>query len=393
MKKIRNMKEIGNMKNPKDLRVAYFAGTMLQDHDGVTRVIYKWIEYLTKKKIKNIFISPLIPPKKSWPTEMHKVPSIKFPLNKEYSLASPEVRYFKKRLDRFKPDIIHVNSPCPLGYAALTYAKKRKIPVIATYHTHFISYAKYYYLEILEPFLWLYTKGFYNNCNKVLVPSKSILSELRQHGLKRLEYLPHGVDTQAFNRSYRSIKWRKGYGIDNKIVLLYVGRLVWEKDLKVLADTYAKFESNRSLSFVIVGDGPIRQDLEKLMPKAIFTGKLIGKELSTAYASSDIFVFPSTTETFGNVILEAMISGLPCVAANKGGSKSAIKNNVTGLLAKPHDCKDFTKKVKYLIHHPKLRKQMAQHAVEYAEKQSWNLICERLFKEYYKLLNKNYTRR
>jgi glycosyltransferase involved in cell wall biosynthesis len=227
----------------------------------------------------------------------------------------------------------------------------------------------------------------------VLVPSKSILSELRQHGLKRLEYLPHGVDTQAFNRSYRSIKWRKGYGIDNKIVLLYVGRLVWEKDLEVLADTYAKFESNRSLSFVIVGDGPIRQDLEKLMPKAIFTGKLIGKELSTAYASSDIFVFPSTTETFGNVILEAMISGLPCVAANKGGSKSAIKNNVTGLLAKPHDCKDFTKKVKYLIHHPKLRKQMAQHAVEYAEKQSWNLICERLFKEYYKLLNKNYTRR
>ena len=299
----------------------------------------------------------------------------------------------RKIIRTIKPDIIHVNSPCPLGYAALTYAKKRKIPVIATYHTHFISYAKYYYLEILEPFLWLYTKGFYNNCNKVLVPSKSILSELRQHGLKRLEYLPHGVDTQAFNRSYRSIKWRKGYGIDNKIVLLYVGRLVWEKDLEVLADTYAKFESNRSLSFVIVGDGPIRQDLEKLMPKAIFTGKLIGKELSTAYASSDIFVFPSTTETFGNVILEAMISGLPCVAANKGGSKSAIKNNVTGLLAKPHDCKDFTKKVKYLIHHPKLRKQMAQHAVEYAEKQSWNLICERLFKEYYKLLNKNYTRR
>lgn len=378
-------KEVGIMK---DLRIAYFAGTMLQDHDGVTRVIYKWIEYLTKKKIKNIFVSPALPPRKNWPTEMYKVPSIKFPLNKEYSLASPEKKYFEKKLDKFKPDIIHVNSPDPLGYAALNYAQKRHIPVIATYHTHFISYAKYYYLEILEPFLWLYTKGFYNKCDKVLVPSKSILGELREHGLKKLEYLPHGVDTTTFNKSYKSIEWRKKLGIDKKIVLLYVGRLVWEKDLEVLAETYSKLISNKSISFVIVGNGPIREDLEKLMPKAIFTGRLIGKELSTAYASSDIFVFPSTTETFGNVILEAMISGLPCVAANKGGSKSAIKNNVTGLLARPHDSKDFIKKVKYLIKNSGLRKKMAQNAVKYAEKQSWDSICDRLFKEYDKLLKK-----
>jgi len=385
------------MNKEKNTRIAYFAGTMRPGHDGVTRVLYKLIEELNYQDISNIFFSPLIPTDDKQSTDMFKIPSIRFPLYKGYRIAMPGIRHFEQILNDFRPNLLHINSPFSLGYSAIKYAEKYKIPVVATYHTHFASYAKYYKIKTLGNMSWTYFKNLYNRCEKVYVPSKPILKELKNHGLKTIEYLPHGVDIKFFNPMYKSSIWKKSLGIEGKTVLLYSGRLVWEKDLKTLADTYNILSVYRDdFVFVLVGDGPIKNELQKLMPKASYQS---GHALSTVYSSSDIFVFPSTTETFGNVTLEAMASGIPPVCARKGGASGIIIDGETGLLTKPGDALDLANKIEVLLDKPKLRNEIAKNALKYAQKQTWNKIFNKLFINYEqvitsyknKLSNTNYS--
>ncbi len=165
-------------------------------------------------------------------TKYLRVPSVQFPLYKEYKFALPGYKNFQDEILKFEPDIIHINSPCSLGFAAVKFGEKFHIPVVATYHTHFPSYAKYYKISQLETLSWGYLRKLYNRCEKVFVPSLPILDELQSHGFATAEYLSHGVDTKMFNPSFKSDKWKISIGIKNKKVILYVGRLVWEKDLK-----------------------------------------------------------------------------------------------------------------------------------------------------------------
>ncbi len=305
------------MKNS-TMKIAYFAGSMKPGQDGVTRVLYKLIEVLNRRNIENIFFSPIIPEEETLPTKMFEIPSVSFPLYRDYRFPVAVQKTFESRLNEYKPDLLHINSPCPLGFAAVKYGLRHNVPVVATYHTHFASYAKYYKVKALESVSWNYFRIIYNSCEMVYVPSKPILEELRSHGLINLQYIPHGVDNKAFNPSFHSMEWRNKYNVANKKVLLYAGRLVWEKDLKTLADAYKILHEKRSdIKFVLAGDGPVKNDLKTLMPEALFLGYLSGPELSAAFASSDIFVFPSTTETFGNVTLEAMASGIVPVCAKR----------------------------------------------------------------------------
>ena len=370
------------------IKVAYFAGTMKPGHDGVTRVLYRMIEELNRRKIRNIFFSPIVPSEPERKTSMVEVPSVTFPLYKDYKLPLPLQSRIEKSLKIFGPDIIHINSPCPLGYAAVKYGQKHNIPVVATYHTHFASYAKYYNIKALEYFGWSYLKNLYNKCEKVFVPSKPIMHELSLHGFKTIEYLPHGVDTDIFNPVFRSENWKKELGIQGKTALLFAGRLVWEKDLATLAETYKLLSSKRNdLAFVLAGDGPVKDDLIRLMPGAVFLGQISGVKLSTAYASSDIFVFPSTTETFGNVTVEAMASGIPPICAREGGAYGIINEEVNGLIAAPRNPRDLAEKIELLADNPGLRKQLAQNAVYFAGTQSWDNIFDRLFASYGEIIN------
>ena len=371
-------------------KIAYFAGSMRPGHDGVTRVLYKLIEELNKHQITNIFFSPIVPPEAEQPTPMYQVPSFTFPLYKDYKFAVPGLKYFEEKLNEFKPDILHINSPCPLGYAAVKYGQKYNVPVVATYHTHFASYAKYYKVKALESFSWNYFRSLYNKCQAVYVPSNPILNELQGHGLNTVEYLPHGVDTKVFNAKFKSPAWKKNIGIENKAAILYAGRLVWEKDLRTLAETYQILKEKRDdFVFVLVGDGPIRSELEQLMPGAKFLGYKSGNELSTIYASSDIFVFPSTTETFGNVTLEAMASGLPPICVREGGAYGIIKQGKNGLIAEPRDPRDLSQKINLLLDMPTLRNDISERAIQFAYDQSWENIFERLFASYQEVI-RNY---
>jgi glycosyltransferase involved in cell wall biosynthesis len=356
---------------------------MKKEHDGVTRVLYRTIAALKETGIESVFFSPIIPPREEQPVPMFEVPSVMVPLYKDYRFAFPGQKHFEAKLTAFDPDLIHINSPCSLGYAALRYGQRKGLPVVATYHTHFPSYAKYYRVRALEMFGWTYLRNLYNDCARVYIPSDPVRKELRRHGFTTTELLPHGVDAGEFNPSYRSEEWRRENGLSGKTVLLFAGRLVWEKDLRVLADAYRTITARRNdVAFVLAGDGPIRAELQQMMPGARFLGHQSGSAMARAYASSDVFVFPSTTETFGNATLEAMASGIPPVCAREGGAAGFVTMGATGLLAEPRDAGDFARQVMYLLDHPAERRNMAEAALRFAKEQSWSKIFTRLFASY-----------
>jgi len=388
------------MKNPAvahdintNIRVAYFAGTMRPGHDGVTRVLYRLIKGLKERGIQNVFYSPIIPSEDEQPTLMYEVPSIVFPLYKDYRLSTASLKYFEKKLMNFNPNIIHINSPCSLGLAAIKYGRKFGIPVVATYHTHFASYAKYYKVKAFENLGWNYLRNLYNKCEKVYVPSKPIMDELKEQRLNTIEFLPHGVDTKVFNPKFKSEDWKKKLNLEGKVVLLFAGRLVWEKDLLTLAKTYKIITSkNENAVFVLAGEGPIRKELEEMMPDAVFLGNLSGEDLSAAYASSDIFVFPSTTETFGNVIVEAMASKLPPVCVKEGGAYGLVEDGFNGLIAQPRDPADLANKIEILLNRPALRESISLNAYKFSQTQSWDEIIDKLIISYYEIINNNKTK-
>lgn len=361
---------------------------MKQEQDGVTRVLYRLIEWLKANDIENIFISSQIPLEKKQLTKFFEVPSFAVPFYKEYKLAYPGYKKFENIMKEFKPDIIHINSPCTLGSAAIKFAKKNNIPVVATYHTHFPSYAKYYKINQLEFIGWNYLRKLYNRCDRVFVPSVKIMDELIKHDFKTTEFLPHGIDLDLFNKSYKSLEWKKSLKIQNKKVLLFVGRLVWEKDLRTLTEIYDHITGLRDdVVFVLVGDGPIRNELEKLMPKALFLGYKSSEELSTIYASSDLFVFPSTTETFGNVVLEAMASGTVPVCSDEGGASSSIKNNHNGIICEAKNSFDFSKKIVKLLNNPSELARISYNCVDYASTQTWENIFSIQYQGYLDVIN------
>lgn len=371
------------------LRVAYFAGTMRVGHDGVTRVLYRLIDHLHDRKIDHVFFAPIVPPPGGCTTRFCKVPSMTFPLYRDYRVSMPGMKHFERTLNDFKPDILHINSPCPLGTAAVKYGRRHNVPVVATYHTHFASYAKYYNVPALEGISWKYFRNLYNGCQRVFVPSQPILEELLRHGLENLEFLPHGVDTEAFNPRFRSTAWRASIGAEGRQVLLFAGRLVWEKDLQTLADAYTILKRRRDdVLFVLAGDGPIRTELERRMPDAEFLGQQAGSDLATAYASSDLFIFPSTTETFGNVTIEAMASALPPVCAREGGASGLIDHGRNGVLARPRDPEDLVSCILDLLDHPEKREGMRLEALASAQHQRWDHIFDRLLESYEEIIQK-----
>jgi len=195
--------------------------------------------------------------------------------------------------------------------------------------------------------------------------------------------MPHGVDATLFSPRHRSRQWKNAIASGGKKILLYAGRLVWEKDLRTLIGVYDRLHENRSdWTLVLAGDGPVRQELASAMPEAKFLGSLSGRALSVAYASSDILVFPSTTETFGNVIIEAMASGLTPICAAEGGAGGSIQHGINGFVTNPRDASDIVRHIRALLDDPGRCRAMGKAARTYARTQTWEGIFERLFTDY-----------
>jgi glycosyltransferase involved in cell wall biosynthesis len=318
---------------------------------------------------------------------MVAVPSLPLPGRPEYRLAFGLGGAAKRRLLDFAPDIIHIAVPDLLGHAALAFAKAHGIPAVATYHTRYETYLKHYwYLAPLEGALTKILRRFYGACREVYVPSDSTREALLADGLKdNFKPWPRGIDTQRFDPARRSGAWRARHGIgDNELVILHVSRLVREKRLDTLTAALNKIAVPHKS--VIVGDGPDRGFAMRELPQAIFTGFIGGEDLAIAYASSDIFVFPSDSESFGNVTLEAMASGLPCVCADATGSRSLVVDGETGFLAPADDATSFARHITQLAQDRALRQRMGAAARARSLTFSWEESLARMLGYYRALL-------
>jgi glycosyltransferase involved in cell wall biosynthesis len=382
------------MKETKKIRVALFTEVLEANVDGVTHTLYKIIERIPKSKFDFLFITPYPPSDKAkFPYPIVECKSISMPQYKNYRLAIPyRDKNLKRALDAFKPDLIHFATPAFLSHYALRYGRRNGIPVVSTYHTHFPNYVSYYLKHIpllvgfaesvIVPALLRY---FYNKCEMVYVPTKPVMDELVEIGIgrKRLSVWGRGIDMKLFNPRKRDDRFIEKLCGKGTIRILFVSRLFWIKEIRTIIDIYKKImKLFPNIKMIITGEGPQKKYMEKQMPGAVFTGKLLNTDLAKIYASSDIFLFPSITETFGNVVLEAMASGLPVVAAAKGGPLGIVHEGKDGLFARPKDVKDFCDKLTYLIENPATLKRMGKNAAIYARSQKWDTLCRELFRSY-----------
>ncbi len=363
-------------------RVALFTGAYNHIADGVSLTLNRLVAYLENEGVDvRVFAPTVDDPPVDHAGTLVPVPSVAAPGRPDYRVSLGLSREARKALGAFDPDLFHIATPDLLGRSALAEAKARGMPVVASYHTHFSSYLKYYHLGLLEGALWAYLRRFYAQCRHVYVPSPSMAEVLRAHGITEgLRLWERGVNTRRFNPSQRSAAWRRAHGLaEDEVVVTFVSRLVLEKGLDLFADVIEGLEArgvpHRSL---IVGDGPAREEMEKRLPKTLFTGYLEGDDLARAYASSDLFLFPSETETFGNVTLEAMASGLPTVCADATGSNALVESGETGLLVPPGDAEAFLKATARLVEDAPLRRQMGRQAARRAQHYEWDAILSRI---------------
>ena len=374
----------------RDKRIAIFTGAYNHVVDGVSLTLNRLVSYLECENTPvHIFAPTVQQPALAHAGTLTSVPSVSLPGRPDYQMSvgmSPRVI---DELDKFQPTIVHIATPDLLGLQALAYARIRKIPVVASYHTHFSSYLSYYHMNKLEGVAWSYLRWFYSKCEHVYVPSRSMANVLNEHGIvDGVELWPRGVDITMSHPDKRSMEWRREKGFaDDEIVISFISRLVVEKGLEIYADVVQSLvESGKKVRVLVGGTGPAENILRDRFPRAVFLGHLTGNELATAYASSDIFLFPSATETFGNVTLEAMASGTPTLCANATGSSSLVVHGETGYLAEPGDVNSFIEYAHCLIDETEKRMEMRVAARREAESYSWRLILGRINGFYDKIL-------
>ncbi|MDW8137501.1 MAG: glycosyltransferase family 1 protein [Bacteroidota bacterium] len=368
------------------LRVALFTGNYHYIPDGVALTLNRLVRFLLERRIPVLVFSPTAPRPALEPTgELVPVPSVPVPGRAEYRFSIPFSPRLWRRLRAFGPTLLHVATPDLLGLMALRYGQGHGIPVVASYHTHFASYLKYYRFDGLEQTSWRYFVWFYNQCQHVYVPTPEMERELRAHGVEtEIRRWARGVDTDLFHPARRSEAWRRMVGVqDRERVVLFVSRLVQEKNLPTLKAVFQQLHAlEPELRFVVIGDGPEREELARALPFVRFLGHQTGEALATGYASSDVFVFPSDTETFGNVTLEAMASGLPAVCADAAGSRFLVRHGQTGFLCPPYEVEAYVERIRLLLRDEPLRRRMGQEARQWAETFAWERVMDELLGHY-----------
>ncbi|MBS3733148.1 MAG: glycosyltransferase family 1 protein, partial [Desulfobacterales bacterium] len=312
------------------------------------------------------------------PVNFRPVGFYKLPEYPEVKLYYPP---FLKILDycfRNRPNQIQASTPGPMGLCALAVARTLDIPVYGTYHTAFPQYAA----ELtgdndIGQVMWKAMAWFYNQMNLVYVPSAATGKELVERGVDeaKIRVYPRGVDTERFHPERRNGIWSSGYGLSgNSMKLLYVGRLSREKNLDVLARAFRQLsEAGRDMDLIVVGDGPYKQEMAAMLKgtRTLFTGVLTGRRLAEAYASSDLFVFPSTTDTFGNVVLEAQASGLPVIVTDRGGPRENLIAGKTGCIVPSLDAAAIAREISRLSEDPAGLSRMKKAARRYMRSRSF----------------------
>ncbi len=362
-----------------DLRIALFSGNYNYVRDGANQALNRLVGYLLSQGAAVRVYSPTIE-RPAFPAtgNVVSVPSFALPGERsEYRAALRIPKSVKRDIDAFAPNIVHVSSPDFLGHAAVRYARKRGLPVLASAHTRFETYPRYYGLAFLEPVLLAILRRFYRKCNAVVAPSDSFAQLLRRQRMNYdISIWSRGIDQDVLNPESRDLAWRRGNGIsDEDVVIGYLGRIVMEKGLDIFAESIDRLRQRGVRHrILVVGDGPARPWFEQRLPGAIFTGFQMGPDLARSVASMDILFNPSETEAFGNVTLEAMACSVPVVAAIATGSESILSDGLTGRLIRTGAIESFADALQQLIEQSDTRLAMGQAGLIEAKKYSWDRI-------------------
>ncbi len=327
----------------RNLRIAIVTETFPPEVNGVAMTLGRLVNGLLQRGHSVQLVRPRQPleGKLTTPEGLDEVlcRGIQIPAYKDLRFGLPLKNRLSKMWLNNRPDIVHVVTEGPLGWSAVAAARKLHLPVTSSFHTNFHSYSNHYGLGLLKTPIESYLRKLHNKTDATLVPTRALVHELQQRGFKNVSLLSRGIDTSLFSPTKRSLvlraKWRAA---PDDLVLMFVSRLAKEKNVGLAIAAYRAIkEKLPQTRMVFVGDGPMRKQLEETCPDAIFTGVKKGEELAAHYASADIFLFPSLTETFGNVITEAMASGLAVLSYDKAAAKELIEHGKNGMVVPPGD--------------------------------------------------------
>lgn len=367
------------------LRVAIYTDTYYPQINGVSNTIFHYIEYLRREHIPYVLISPKykqIMTEKVKDHDIIRIPSIPYVLYKDARISLVNKRSLSRLIDDFNPTIIHVMTEFFIGHAGLQYGKERNIPVITNYSTHFVDYLRYMGIGLFQKPLTSYVKWFHQQSTQTTCPSHSTFEHLQSIGIHNTTIFGRGIHTKDFSPSYRSHQWRQQFS-DSPFIYLYVGRVSAEKEIDLALTAFASIKKRHPhTEFVVVGDGPKRATYEREFPMVHFLGYKTGKELSMIYASSDVFVFPSATETLGNVVLEALASCLPVITANAGGVLENVKHMQNGMIAQSQTPQAYAEWMElYLMNKAKLI-ETKTNAYEGIKEKTWQRIFQTQITKY-----------
>ena len=361
------------------MRIVFFTETFLPKVDGIVTRLTKTVQHLVASGDEVLIFCPEGAPDNFLGARVMGVPALPLPLYPELKLALPRPAV-SEALDRFRPDLVHVVNPAVLGLGGIWLARTRSIPLVASYHTHLPKYLEHYGMGMLEPLLWELLKTAHNQAQLNLCTSTAMVSELAAKGIQHTALWQRGVDTDLFRPSLRSAAMRArlhGDHDDTGNLLLYIGRLSAEKQIERIRPVLAALPQTR---LALVGDGPHRHQLERAFngTATTFVGYLAGEDLASAYASGDAFLFPSSTETLGLVLLEAMAAGCPVVGANRGGIPDIVSHGENGCLYDPDDPESLITAVNALLGNQDARRTLRQSAREEAERWNWASATDQL---------------
>ncbi|MCL7959854.1 MAG: glycosyltransferase family 1 protein, partial [marine benthic group bacterium] len=320
-------------------------------------------------------------------TRLHmQLPSFSVPIYPQLQLARPMGPLGSRQLRAFDPDVVHVATEFTVGWSGVRWALDQGVSLLTSFHTDFPAYLAGYGLGRLKGPAWRYLRLFHERSVHTFCPSRATLRQLRDNGFgHRLSVWSRGVDGDRFHPAHRNVAIRRQLSGEAEKLLVYVGRLAPEKRVDVLLEAFRILRSDLGphVALAVIGDGPARADLERTAPRGVtFTGFLQGDDLAAAYASGDIFTFPSDTETFGNVVLEAMASGLPVIAPSRGGVTDFVRHGENGMLVEPREPAEFACAARRLLQDAAARSRMARQARTAAEGRSWYRVFDGLFSAY-----------
>ena len=373
------------------LRIALTSGNYNYVRDGANRALNNLVGWLLDNGAAVRVYAPVVEHPAFPPTgDLVGVRSLPVPFRPEYRVPLG-LDQARADLDAFRPNIMHVSSPEILGHSAVRYAKAHNLPVIASVHTRFESYFRYYGLGFLEGAVTAAQRRFYRKCDAIVAPSESFADVLRAERMNfDIGIWGRGIDREVFNPGRRSLDWRRSLGLsDDDFVVLFFGRLVLEKGIDVFAETIAELKRRGVAHKVLVlGDGPARNTFAAQVPDAIFAGHQNGTDLGRAVASADLLLQPSVTETFGNVTSEAMACALPIVGADATGTRDMVVSGVNGRLVPPRDIKAYADAIQHYATNPDATRAAGAASTKAAERYTWDAVNGTLAAKYLEVVGR-----